>query len=260
MLQVDIYTCGSCGKGFPVAKDVEPEQCPLCKSEFWEYSHSEFAGLEEDVVINKKNYVVIDFETTGLDYKTNQITEVALIKYDEVFNELGSFNTVVKLKPGNVLSDFIKQLTGLTEDLLVKGIDEGLAMKMINSFIDKDTIVVAQYAPFDLAFMSKYAIVPKRYICTKSLTSQVEPGVSSSLKPTCERLGIQLDNAHRAFSDVKATAEVLKIRLKQNIKFIENIIVKSPDRDLEFIPLNTNFIIGKEYFTTGGMLGELPMQ
>lgn len=196
-----------------------------------------------------KNFVVLDFETTGLDYKVEQITEVALIKLDEEMNEIGSFHTIVQLEKGKVLSDFIKELTGLTEEYLSKGVTEARAMLQIKSFIDNDTIVVAQYAPFDLAYLSKYGIIPERYICTKSLTSQVEPTVSSSLIPTCERLGIQLDNAHRAFSDVRATAELLKYRLKEGkAQFIENYIVKSPDRDLSFIPHGTIEVLHKEDF------------
>lgn len=67
------------------------------------------------------------------------------------------------------------------------------------------------------------------------------------MKPTCERLGITLDNAHRAFADARATAEVLKIRLSQNIEFVENYIVKSPDRELNFIPFGAT-VLAKEDF------------
>jgi DNA polymerase-3 subunit epsilon len=197
-----------------------------------------------------KNYVVIDFETTGLDYKTEQITEVALIKYDPQFNEIGSFNSLVKLDEGRVLSDFIKNLTGLTEEALSHGMNQHVVWYMIDQFIDSDTIVVAQYAPFDLAYMEyQGGIIVENFICTKSLTSQVEPTLSSSLKPTCERLGIKLDNAHRAFADVRATAEVLQYRLSQpEIQLVENYIVKSPDRDLNFIPYNTIEVLEKSQF------------
>jgi DNA polymerase III subunit epsilon len=195
------------------------------------------------------NYVVIDFETTGLDYTKEQIIEVALIKYDKEFKEIGSFNSLVRLQEGRVLSGFIKNLTGLSEEALKDGMKEVDAMQIVLDFIDRDTIVVAQYAPFDLAYMSKYDIVPERYICTKSLTSQVEPTVSSSLIPTCERLGIPLENAHRAFADVRATAELLKYRLNEGeAQFVENYIVKSPDRDLNFVPHGTIQVLDKNSF------------
>ena len=71
-----------------------------------------------------KNYLVLDFETTGLDYKTEQVTEVGVIKYDEDFNEIGMFHTYVRLQNDRVLSDFIKKHTGITEDKLAYGMNE----------------------------------------------------------------------------------------------------------------------------------------
>lgn len=200
-----------------------------------------------------KNFVVIDFETTGLDFKSEQVIEVALIKLDENFEEIGSFHTPVRLREGKTLSPFIKELTGLTEEFLDDyGMTEQIVRSMVNEFIDDFTVVVAQYAPFDLAYLAEWGIIPSKYICTKSLTSQVEPTESSSLKPTCERLGIPLDNAHRAFADVRATAELLKYRLTEGkAQFIENYLVKSPDRDLSFVPHGTLEIFDKESFIKG---------
>ena len=70
-----------------------------------------------------KNYLVLDFETTGLDYKTEQVTEVGVIKYDEDFNEIGMFHTYVKLYVEHGLSDFIKDHTGITEEKLLENIE-----------------------------------------------------------------------------------------------------------------------------------------
>ena len=94
-----------------------------------------------------KNYLVLDFETTGLDYKTEQVIEVGAIKYDEDFNEVGMFHTYVKLYVKHGLSDFIKDLTGITEEKLEYGMNEGDAMHTIATMIDEETIVVAQFAP-----------------------------------------------------------------------------------------------------------------
>lgn len=186
-----------------------------------------------------KNYVVLDFETTGLDPLEEQVIEVALQKLDGELQEVGSFNTFVKLENGCGLTDFIKDYTGITEKDLMYGMTETEAMEVIRSFIDEDTVVVAQYAPFDLAFMHPYAIQPKKYICTKALTNQAEPLESASLKHTCERLGIKLDQAHRAFADVQATVELLKVRLNQNLEYVENVIVEDFERALTFVPENT---------------------
>lgn len=197
-----------------------------------------------------KNYLVIDLETTGLNHEIEQIIEVALIKYDQHFNEVGSFNTLVKLQYGRPLPEFITELTGITEEMTKEGMYEYDAMRVVESFIDEDTIVVAQYAPFDLAFLdTRGDIQVDNFICTKSLTAQVEPNESSSLKPTCERLGIPLDDAHRAFADVKATAELLQYRLKEHkAQYIQNVVVTSPDRPLKYVPGCLRAVIDKGEF------------
>lgn len=37
--KVDVYVCGKCFKGFSVERDIEPQNCPVCGSSYWEFSH-----------------------------------------------------------------------------------------------------------------------------------------------------------------------------------------------------------------------------
>ncbi|PGY46867.1 3'-5' exonuclease [Bacillus thuringiensis] len=191
------------------------------------------------------NYTVIDFETTGLDYKKEQVIEISAIKLNEEFKEVSSFNTFVKLKEGKELPEFISNLTGINEVDLIGGMDEAFAFSLLRKFIG-DSVIVAQYAPFDLTYLANYNIHPMRFICTKSLTSQAEPSESSSLGPTCERLGIKLENAHRAIDDARATAKVLEYRMKQDNLQIYNTLVITAGRPLNFIPKYTNLILTKD--------------
>jgi DNA polymerase III subunit epsilon len=186
-------------------------------------------------------YVVLDFETTGLNYREEQITEIGAVRLDADFNEVGSFHTFVKLKPWHQLSEY----TDITQEMVDAGVDEAVGINQLISFIDGAT-VVAQYAPFDLAFLSKWGYEPHRFICTKSLTSQAEPFESSSLGPTCERLGISLENAHRALDDAKATAKVLEHRMtKDEGLAVMNTLVVTPGRPFNFIPKYTHEIYTK---------------
>ena len=195
-----------------------------------------------------KNYLVLDFETTGLDYKTEQVTEVGVIKYDEDFNEIGMFHTYVRLQNDRVLSDFIKKHTGITEDKLVYGMNEEIAMAVIEAMIEYDTVVVAQFAPFDFGYLSNYGILPSNYICTKTLTDIAEPYERSNLGETCERNGIVLKDAHTAMGDVRATKELLQLRLSQGLEVYHNHVTEQPDRPLRFMPHNTVAVLNKEDF------------
>ena len=191
-----------------------------------------------------KTYVVLDFETTGLDFKEEQVTEIGAIKLNDNFEQVGIFHTFVALQDGNDISLY----TEITLEQLETGISEAIAMAILKEFIG-DSIVVAQWAPFDLAYLANYKIHPRHFICTKSLTSQAEPQESSSLGATCERLGIPLENAHRALDDAKATAEVLKIRLEQvnsHRLVVGNTIVVTEGRPLNFVPRATEMIITKK--------------
>lgn len=183
-------------------------------------------------------YVVLDFETTGLDYLTEQVIEIGAIKLDKDFNEIGTLHTMVRLTEGRELSDYIKELTGITEQDLYDGVSEVVGLNMLKDFIG-DSVVVAQHAPFDLAFLSK-AFEPNYFIDTRSLSRLLNPDEKAGLKDLCERYGVELEH-HRSISDVKATIEVFKIMMqeimKKGLPFL-NLIVSTPDRPLNFVPLS----------------------
>lgn len=186
-------------------------------------------------------YVVLDFETTGLDFRTEQVTEIGAVKLDENFNEVGSFHTFVQTTKGRKPHP----VSGITEEMTANGMPEGKAFSFLAQFI-ADATVVAQYAPFDLAFLAQHYLNPRKFICTKSMTSKVEPELSSSLGPTCERLGIDLKNAHRALDDARATAQVLKHRVQvDGLTNFENVLVVTEGRPLAFIPRATEYIFTK---------------
>jgi DNA polymerase-3 subunit epsilon len=186
--------------------------------------------------MSKETFVVIDFETTGLDYKTEQVIEVAALKTDGE-REIGRFQTFVSLGDRE-LSEFITQLTGITESDLDGGCSEEDALTALDFFIGGST-VIAQNAPFDLSFLSNYDINPKSFVCTRTLTKLLEPNENPSLKPTCQRHGIELNGHHRAMNDVEATLEIFKVmREKAESVGIQyrNTVVDSPERPLMFVP------------------------
>jgi len=187
-------------------------------------------------------YVVLDFETTGLDYLTEQVIEIGAVKLDADFNEIGTLHTMVRLTEGKALPSFITELTGITEEDTYNGLTEVTALNMLKDFIG-NAVVVAQHAPFDLSFLAK-AVEPEYFIDTRSLSRMLNPDEKSGLKDLCERYNVHLEH-HRSMSDVKATIEVFKIMMNEAMEtgtpFL-NIIVTSPDRPLNFVPLSATVI------------------
>jgi DNA polymerase III subunit epsilon len=182
-------------------------------------------------------YVFLDFETTGLDYQTEQIIEIGAIKVDDNFDELGRFHTMVALEEGRELPEFITKLTGITTEDLIGAPTEEEALYQLREFID-DSIVVAQNAPFDLSFLSRGGFEPELFICTRALFRYVEPELSASLKDVCARRGISLEGHHRALNDVEATIEAFKQYVKEippNYDMF-NVVLDAPDRPLRFVP------------------------
>lgn len=184
-----------------------------------------------------KTYVVLDLETTGLDYRTEQIIEIGAIKICEDFNEIDRYHTLVTLEEGRILPEFITKLTGIETTDLLGQTNEEVALRELAEFIG-DSIVVAQNAPFDLSFINRGGIEPKEFICTRNLVRYVEPELSASLKDVCKRNGIDLNGHHRALNDVEATIEVLKMYLGKlpEGKVVKNEVVNEPSRPLKFVP------------------------
>ncbi|MED3832972.1 3'-5' exonuclease [Peribacillus frigoritolerans] len=190
--------------------------------------------------MTKSTYVVLDLETTGLDYTKEQITEIGAIKLNYKFEEIDRYHTLVSLEEGRELSEFITKLTGITaEDLEGKPTEEE-ALRGLAEYV-KDSIVVAQNAPFDLSFISRGGIEPDTFICTRALARYVEPELSASLKDVTKRNGIKLDGHHRSMNDVEATIEVLKTYLYEidhDIYDPYNVVLDEPSRPLKFTPKN----------------------
>jgi DNA polymerase III subunit epsilon len=184
-------------------------------------------------------YIVFDFETTGLDHNEEQVIEIASAKLDKDLNVIDTFNTLVALQEGRTLPQFIRQLTGISADDLKDGMPEPEAMAKLKEFIG-DNIVIAQFASFDLGFLSKVH-KPEKFICTRSMARLLRPSEYASLKNLVQIYNIENTNPHRAFADVEATIEVFRHQKAEcDSKGIEymNVLIDSNERPLRYIPDN----------------------
>lgn len=155
-------------------------------------------------------YVCLDFETTGLSPKYDEILEIGAIKICD--NEIvDSFDTLLCVN-GKV-TPTISELTGITSDMLTSAPYIGTIIDDFVEFIDNN-IIVGHNVTFDLSFLcaacAKFNIPIKcRYIDTLDLARERNPDLHDyKLETLCEVFGISNDKAHRALSDSKATYEL----------------------------------------------------
>lgn len=188
-------------------------------------------------------YTVFDLETTGLDPRKDQITEIAAIRTD-LIQEYGRLDLRITKNSGTKLTQEIVNLTGINESMMRGGVPEPVAIMLLSCFMS-GTIVVAHHAPFDLAFLARYQFEPDSFVCTRALSKLVEPDESASLASVAERRGIELTAHHRAMADVEATVKVFQQMKAEadalGIKYY-NVLINDEERPLTFIPKGAKVI------------------
>lgn len=201
--------------------------------------------------MTQETLVIIDFETTGLDPQNEKIIQIAAIKIQDNKEEV--FVTYVNPEKG--ISSFIEGLTGINDKMVLNAPKEHEALEMLSNFIPKNSIIIAQNAPFDLSFMHHGVLragwdpIPIDFYCTRTMAAVLFPNLSHKLVDIIDLFDIKLDNAHDALNDATATKELF-FKLKHiadlhNINFI-NKLVEHPDRPLNFDPVNSIKIVSKK--------------
>lgn len=184
-------------------------------------------------------YIVFDFETTGLDAKKEQVIEIAGAKLNDKLEPIDTFQRMVALNEGQELPPFITNLTGITPEMLEGKTPEAEALADLKEFIG-DSIVVAQFASFDLSFLAK-VMKPEQFICTRSMARMLRPDEKASLSNLIQIYGVQNLDPHRAYADVEATIQVFAKQKaecdEQGIEYM-NVLVDSNERPLNYVPDN----------------------
>lgn len=185
---------------------------------------------------------IFDIETTGLDYRNDQIIDFGLVAFQEDSdNEFFAINELIQLSPGKVLPQNIVNLTGITSKMLEGGIlTHELFDRLYRYFkTPSKKLLVAYNAQFDLSFLFQFL---KRYNATNILDdiSFLDPmTIFRDRASYPHRLSDAInfyhlndvsENSHRAFDDAKATYEVLKAMAeeKDDIKQYINLFGYNP--------------------------------
>jgi len=151
-------------------------------------------------------FVSIDLETTGLNPESDRIIEIGAVKFqgNKILDRYSAL-----LNPDREISAFIQDLTGITNDVLLKAprIDEVRAEFI--QFVG-DLPIIGHNISFDLSCLHHEDIdFPGSTFDTWELALIVLPQmVSYSLSSLCFELEILNGSPHRAREDAEATAKL----------------------------------------------------
>lgn len=154
------------------------------------------------------DYVVLDFETTGLRAGSDKIIQIGAVKY---MNHMHVDTMYVTINPECMISSTITRITGITNaDVRDAPVIEDVAHELIQ-FIG-GLPIIAHNAPFDMGFL--YALeeitpIPEyTVIDTVKLARRVIPETPNH-KLTTLSAYLELEhNAHDALGDCLATAAI----------------------------------------------------
>lgn len=167
----------------------------------------------EKITTFPDDYTIIDLETTGLSSQYDSIIEVGAIKIRN--NQIaGTYQQLIN--PGFEISDFITDLTGISNEML-----EGMPLieEKIDEVIDfiSDDIVVGHNVNFDINFIydNLYRIKNKEfsnpYIDTMRFSRKLHKELKHHrLADMADLYNIEDNNAHRALGDCYTTLSLFE--------------------------------------------------
>lgn len=185
------------------------------------------------------DFIALDVETSGLNFRTDQIIEVCVIRVRDGETAM-IFNTLVRpsedlLKTG--LNPKVTEVTGHTIEDLMGGItEEDLASLLTvmlrpdsNAFVDS-TLLIAYNALFDLSFIDslfvKYGYDPVDNDFIDPLTiARDRSTYPHKLIDMCRKMGIELEDAHNAYSDTLALVELFVAMNDEDNKYKDKPVV-----------------------------------
>jgi DNA polymerase III subunit epsilon len=173
--------------------------------------------------------IYLDLETTGLDYKENEIIEIGLIPFEysvdgRIFKVHDSFNQFQE--PAEPIPDEITKITGITNNM-VSGHE--IDKESVTEIIVSASIIIAHNANFDRKFAEKFLNIfaDKPWACSMTQIGWAEEGFDS-LK--LEYLGMKSGffyEAHRASNDCYAGIELLGLELPKSRKLALNVLLET---------------------------------
>lgn len=155
-------------------------------------------------------YVVLDLETTGLNYKQDEIIEIAAIKYSG--EEVLTFNEMVR--PKSAIPANITKLTGITDEMVQNADSIENVLPKFLDFIGACRLIGHNIKTFDILFINKacqdlgLSPIKNNITDTLPLARKTLRGLANyKLSTVCAHYGIDSLGAHRALEDCRMCHE-----------------------------------------------------
>lgn len=176
------------------------------------------------------SFAVVDFETTGVNPRTDRVIQMAAVVVNGHGEVIDSFDTVVRPESPSDYTHGAEHVHGISQEQVRNGMPLRQALQKLWD-ISEGNLFTAHNARFDLGFLhaeSERVGISKTvdtHIDTLALARSVDSDRTRkhSLTALCEHYGIERDKAHDAKSDATATAELL-------VHLMREMDVNSPDQ------------------------------
>ena len=176
--------------------------------------------MGHELYTNPSDYVLLDIETTGLDPKYAEITEIAA--YKVVDNKVvDKFQSLIK--PNNPIPAEITAITHITNEMVKDADPVEIVLGKFKDFLG-DNIIMGHNVRFDISFLTHYS-----YICFSEYilndfrdTLRVARKVlgnkvpNHKLQTLSEYYNLDIEGEHRALKDVDLTYTVYNILKEVN--------------------------------------------
>lgn len=153
--------------------------------------------------------IVLDTETTGLDFKKERMVEFAAVRLENGKIK-DSFQTLIN--PEQHIRKSSIAIHGITEEMVADAPTEAEAMPKILEFMG-DHPFVAHNAVFDYSFLNEASIrttgkeLTNQRIDSQQMFKEVFPELDShGLEPLTNKFNVELTNHHRAMADTMGLA------------------------------------------------------
>jgi DNA polymerase III subunit epsilon len=165
--------------------------------------------------ISTLEFVAFDTETTGLSPSSEALVEVAAVRFNLIDGPLEYFQTLID--PERSIPYFATRVHGIDDAMVAGKPKVEAALPQFFSFIG-NSIPVAHHAPFDIGFLSLYAMrtevllpeTPVLDTCVFSRRTAPEQP-THKLEALVKAFGVGESTFHRALADAKSCMEVFRI-------------------------------------------------